>query len=334
MEALELNRAFWLDRPTFVTGGTGLVGSWLVQRLVEAGADVVCLVRDWVPQSELVRSGLIEQVKVVRGDIRAGDILERALGEYEIDTVIHLAAQTIVTIANRNPLSTFETNIAGTWNLLEACRRSQKVKQIVVASSDKAYGDQEKLPYDEKTPLQGQHPYDVSKSAADLISYSYAKSFDLPVVITRCGNFYGGGDLNWNRIIPGTIRSIRRGQNPIIRSDGEYIRDYFYVEDGAAAYMLLAEKLAAQPELKGEAFNFSNEIQVSVQEIVEHILNGMKSDLRPEIHNEVTNEIRHQYLSAEKARRELGWKPLFTLDEGLRKTIDWYSGFFAHEREL
>jgi CDP-glucose 4,6-dehydratase len=334
VEAVELNRAFWLDRPTFVTGGTGLVGSWLVQRLVEAGADVVCLVRDWVPQSELVRSGLIEQVKVVRGDIRAGDILERALGEYEIDTVIHLAAQTIVTIANRNPLSTFETNIAGTWNLLEACRRSQKVKQIVVASSDKAYGDQEKLPYDEKTPLQGQHPYDVSKSAADLISYSYAKSFDLPVVITRCGNFYGGGDLNWNRIIPGTIRSIRRGQNPIIRSDGDYIRDYFYVEDGAAAYMLLAEKLAAQPELKGEAFNFSNEIQVSVQEIVEHILNGMKSDLRPEIHNEVTNEIRHQYLSAEKARRELGWKPLFTLDEGLRKTIDWYSGFFAHEREL
>ena len=334
MEAVELNRAFWLDRPTFVTGGTGLVGSWLVQRLVEAGADVVCLVRDWVPQSELVRSGLIEQVKVVRGDVRAGDILERALGEYEIDTVIHLAAQTIVTIANRNPLSTFETNIAGTWNLLEACRRSQKVKQIVVASSDKAYGDQEKLPYDEKTPLQGQHPYDVSKSAADLISYSYAKSFDLPVVITRCGNFYGGGDLNWNRIIPGTIRSIRRGQNPIIRSDGDYIRDYFYVEDGAAAYMLLAEKLAAQPELKGEAFNFSNEIQVSVKEIVEHILNGMKSDLRPEIHNEVTNEIRHQYLSAEKARRELGWKPLFTLDEGLRKTIDWYSGFFAHEREL
>ena len=334
MEAVELNRAFWLDRPTFVTGGTGLVGSWLVRRLVESGADVTCLVRDWVPQSELVRSRLIEQVKVVRGDIRDRDTLERALGEYEIDTVIHLAAQTIVTIANRNPISTFETNIAGTWNLLEACRRSQKVKQIVVASSDKAYGDQEKLPYDEKTALQGQHPYDVSKSAADLISYSYAKSFDLPVVITRCGNFYGGGDLNWNRIIPGTIRSIQRGQNPIIRSDGEYIRDYFYVEDGAAAYMLLAEKLAARPALKGEAFNFSNEVQVSVREIVERLLRGMKSNLRPQIHNEATNEIRHQYLSAEKAQRELGWKPMFTLDEGLRKTIDWYTGFFAHEREL
>jgi len=332
MESL-VNKTFWLDRPTFVTGGTGLVGSWLVRRLVEAGADVVCLVRDWVPQSELVRTGLIEKVKVVRGDIRDREVLERILGEYEIDSVIHLAAQTIVTIANRNPISTFETNIAGTWNLLEACRRSPKVKQIVIASSDKAYGDQEILPYDENTPLQGQHPYDVSKSAADLIAATYAKSFDLPVAITRCGNFYGGGDLNWNRIIPGTIRSITRGQNPVIRSDGEYIRDYFYVEDGAAAYMLLAEQLAAHPDIKGQAFNFSNEIQVTVREIVEHILRLMKSDLKPEIRNEVQNEIRHQYLSAEKARRILNWHPLFKLDEGLTKTIDWYREFFINEHK-
>ena len=328
MEAMELNRAFWLDRPTFVTGGTGLVGSWLVKRLLDAGADVICLVRDWVPQSEMVRKGWIEQVKVVRGDIRDRETLERVLGEYEIDTVIHLAAQTIVTIANRNPISTFETNIAGTWNLLEACRRSPKVKQIVIASSDKAYGDQETLPYNENTPLQGQHPYDVSKSAADLIAYTYAKSFDLPVAITRCGNFYGGGDLNWNRIIPGTIRSILRGQQPVIRSDGEYIRDYFYVEDGAAAYMLLAEQLAARPELIGQAYNFSNEIQVSVREIVERILKIMASKLNPDIRNEVTNEIRHQYLSAEKARRDLSWKPMFTLDEGIARTIDWYKDFF------
>lgn len=328
MEIMELNRAFWLDRPTLVTGGTGLVGSWLVKRLMDAGADVVCLVRDWLPQSEMVRKRWIEQVKVVRGDIRDRDILERALGEYEIDTVIHLAAQTIVTIANRNPISTFETNIAGTWNLLEACRRSPKARQIVVASSDKAYGDQEILPYDEHTPLQGQHPYDVSKSAADLITYTYAKSFDLPVVVTRCGNFYGGGDMNWNRIIPGTIRSILRGQRPVIRSDGEYIRDYFYVEDGAAAYMLLAEQLAARPELKGQAYNFSNEIQVSVREIVDSILRTIGSSLTPDIRNEVTNEIHHQYLSAEKARRDLGWKPMFTLDEGLSRTIDWYKDFF------
>jgi CDP-glucose 4,6-dehydratase len=328
MEIVDLNRTFWLDRPTFVTGGTGFVGSWLVKRLLDAGADVVCLVRDWIPQSELMRRNWIEHTKVVRGDVRDRELMERILGEFEIDTVIHLAAQTIVTIANRNPISTFETNIAGTWKLLEACRRSPSVKQIVVASSDKAYGDQEILPYDENTPLEGQHPYDVSKSAADLISHTYATSFGLPVAITRCGNFYGGGDLNWNRIIPGTIRSILRGRTPVIRSDGQYIRDYFYVEDGAAAYMLLAEQLALRPELVGQAFNFSNEIQVTVREIVDCILKIMNSPLAPEIRNMASNEIRHQYLSAQKARRELGWKPLFSLDEGLQKTIDWYEDYF------
>jgi CDP-glucose 4,6-dehydratase len=331
MENMEINRSFWLDRPTFVTGGTGLVGNWLVRRLIEAGADVTCLVRDWVPQSELVRTGLIEKVNVVRGDVRDREVLERTLGEYEIDTVIHLAAQTIVSIANRNPVSTFETNITGTWNLLEACRRSPRVKQIVVASSDKAYGDQEILPYNEKTPLQGQHPYDVSKSAADLLAATYAVTYELPVAITRCGNFYGGGDLNWNRIIPGTIRSILRGQRPLIRSDGNYVRDYFYVEDGAAAYMLLAEQLALHPELKGEAFNFSNEIQITVIQIVQKILNLMGVNLEPHILNEASNEIRHQYLSAEKACKVLNWHPLFTLDLGLEKTIIWYKDFLMRE---
>lgn len=318
---------FWKDRPTFVTGATGLVGSWLVRRLVEAGADVTCLVRDWVPHAELVRSGTLERVSVVRGDVRDQPLLERSLGEYEIDTVIHLAAQTIVPIANRNPISTFETNVAGTWALLEACRRSPQVKQIVLASSDKAYGDHDQLPYSEDAALQGRHPYDVSKSCADLIGQSYARSFGLPVVVTRCGNFYGGGDLNWNRIVPGTIRSIQGGQRPVIRSDGTYIRDYFYVEDGAAAYMLLAERLAADPTLRGEAFNFSNEIQVTVRELVDRILRAMGSSLEPEIRNEAQREIRHQYLNAEKARRRLGWKPLFTLDEGLARTIAWYRDF-------
>jgi CDP-glucose 4,6-dehydratase len=329
MENMGVNRSFWLDRPTFVTGGTGLVGSWLVRRLVEAGAEVVCLVRDWVPQSQLVHSRQIEQVTVVRGDIRERDLLERILGEYEIDTVIHLAAQTIVTIANRNPISTFETNISGTWNLLEACRRSPCVGQVVIASSDKAYGDQEKLPYDENTPLQGQHPYDVSKSAADLIAHMYAVSFDLPAVITRCGNFYGGGDLNWNRIVPGTIRSVLRGQRPVIRSDGNFVRDYFYVEDGAAAYMLLAEQLAAHPELCGEAFNFSYGNQLTVLELARRILARMGSDLQPEVRNEASNEIRKQYLNADKARKVLGWAPLFTLEEGLDKTITWYKEFMT-----
>ena len=322
---------FWLDRPTLVTGGTGLVGSWLVKSLVDARADVVCLVRDWVPQSELVRGSVIENVKVVRGDVCDQPLLERTLGEYEIDTVIHLAAQTIVGIANRNPSSTFESNIKGTWTLLEACRRSPQVRQVVIASSDKAYGDQEQLPYDEQTPLQGRHPYDVSKSCADLITHAYAVTYKLPVAITRCGNFYGGGDLNWNRIVPGTIRSILRGQPPVIRSDGDYIRDYFYVKDGAAAYMLLAEALAARPELRGEAFNFSNELQITVRELVDRILLLMNSELVPEIRNEATNEIRRQYLCAEKARTCLNWSPVYNLDAGLKETIDWYRQFFSVE---
>jgi CDP-glucose 4,6-dehydratase len=324
-----LNTHFWRDRPALVTGATGLVGGWLVKRLLAAGADIVCLVRDWVPDCELVRSGDINRVKTVRGDIRDQAILERTLGEYEIDTVLHLAAQTIVGIANRNPISTFEANIQGTWNLLEACRRSPRVRQIVVASSDKAYGDQEQLPYNEDTPLQGQHPYDVSKSCADLISHTYAVSYDLPVTITRCGNFYGGGDLNWNRIVPGTIRSIIRGQRPIIRSDGLFVRDYFYVEDGAAAYMLLAEQMAQRPELNGQAFNFSNEIQVTVLDLVQRISALLDSRLEPDVRNEANNEIRHQYLSAARARDLLSWRPLFTLDEALVETIHWYKHFLG-----
>lgn len=320
---------FWRDRPALVTGATGLVGGWLVRRLVEAGADVVCLVRDWVPQSELVSSKLIDRVKTARGDLRDQRVLERVLGEYEVDTVLHLAAQTIVPIANRNPVSTFETNVAGTWALLEACRRSPAVKQIVVASSDKSYGEQENLPYDETMPLAGRHPYDVSKSAGDLIAQSYAATYGLPVVITRCGNFYGGGDLNWSRIVPGTIRAVLRGKRPVIRSDGEFVRDYFYVEDGAAAYTLAAERLGADRDLAGEAFNFSNEQPINVIDLTRLILKLMDSELNPDVRNEASNEIRCQYLSAAKAREKLGWQPLFQMDEGLRKTIDWYRGFFG-----
>ena len=323
---------FWRDRPTFVTGATGLVGSWLVRRLVEAGANVVCLVRDWVPQSELVRSGLIDKVRTVRGDLVDEALLERILGEYEVNTVLHLAAQTIVTIANRNPLATFETNIAGTWRLLEACRRSPTVKQIVLASSDKAYGDLEGRTYDERTPLQGTHPYDVSKSCADLIGQAYAVSYGLPVTITRCGNFYGGGDLNWNRIVPGTIRSVLRDERPVIRSDGQYVRDYFYVEEGAAVYMLLAERLASDPSLKGEAFNFSNEQPMTVREIVDKILAQMGSNLVPDVRGEVSNEIPYQALNAEKARKRLDWQPLMSLDQGLKHTISWYGDFLGATR--
>lgn len=326
------SNSFWRDRAVMVTGGAGFLGSWLVKRLIEDGAEVVCLLRDQVPQSELYRSGTADKVNLVEGDVTNQALLERVLGEYEVDTVFHLAAQTIVPIANRNPVSTFDSNIRGTWTLLEACRRSPKVKQIIVASSDKAYGQQEKLPYSEELPLEGSYPYDVSKACSDMLAHSYFATYKLPVAITRCGNFFGGGDLNWNRIVPGTIRSVLRGQQPLIRSDGEYIRDYFYVEDGAAAYMLLAEKLGDNPDLAGEAFNFSNEIQLTVLDIVKKISAIMGTDLEPVICGEATGEIRHQYLSAEKARKILGWKPLFTINEALRETVAWYEKFFRDAR--
>lgn len=321
--------SFWCDRPTLVTGATGFLGGWLVRRLVEHRADVVVLVRDGIPACELVRTGLDRRVRSVRGDVRDQSLLERVLGEFEVDTVFHLAAQTLVGVANRNPVSTFESNVAGTWALLEACRRSPAVGQIVLASSDKAYGSAPALPYDESTPLSGRHPYDVSKSCADLVAQTYAHTYGLPVAITRCGNFYGGGDLNWSRIVPGTIRSILRRQRPIIRSDGTLVRDYFYVEDGAAAYMLLAERLAARRELRGEAFNFSNEQPVSVLDLVRRIGRAMASDLEPEILGEAPNEIREQALSARKARELLDWTPRFSLDEGLERTVAWYRAFFA-----
>ncbi len=325
MEGLAgLKSGFWRDRAVFVTGATGLVGGWLTKHLLDRGALVTALVRDWVPASEFVHEGLADRANVVRGGLSSPHLLERVLGEYEIEVVFHLAAQTIVGIANRNPLSTFESNVRGTWNLLEACRRSPMVKSVVLASSDKAYGDQTVLPYKEDMPLQGRHPYDVSKSCADLIAQSYAHTFGVPLAITRCGNFYGGGDLNWNRVVPGTIRSVLRSERPIIRSDGHYVRDYFYVEDGAEAYMLLAERLMQDPKLRGAAYNFSNEAQISVLELVNMILEKMGSKLKPEIQDQASNEIRHQFLSAERARMELKWKPMFTLDEGLEKTIAWY----------
>jgi CDP-glucose 4,6-dehydratase len=324
--------SFWRDRPTLVTGATGLVGGWVVRQLLEQQADVICLVRDSIPMSEFARGRLVDRVNTVRGDVRDQAVVERALGEFEVVTVIHLAAQTIVGIANRNPVSTFESNIAGTWALLEACRRSPKIQQVVVASSDKAYGEHERLPYDEDSPLQGRHPYDVSKSCTDLIAQAFAATYGLPVAITRCGNFYGGGDLNWNRIVPGTIRSVLASERPVIRSDGQFVRDYFYVEDGAAAYLLLAERLAAEAGLRGQAFNFSTETQVTVLDLVHRIVAAMGSDLEPVVQNTATHEIRRQYLSAAKARRVLGWRSMFTLDEGLRRTIDWYRNFLEASR--
>jgi CDP-glucose 4,6-dehydratase len=320
---------FWQDRPTLVTGATGLLGGWLAPRLVEAGADVVCLVRDWAPQSELISQGYLDRVKVARGEVQDQNLMERVLGEYEIDTVFHLAAQTIVGIAQRNPVSTFASNVGGTWTVLEACRRSPAVRQIILASSDKAYGEHNGHPYTEDLPLRGRHPYDVSKSCADLIAQSYSASYDLPVAITRCGNFYGGGDLNWNRLVPGSIRSVLRGQRPVIRSDGSFVRDYLYIEDAAAAYMLLAEKLAHNPELRGQAFNFAHDTTLTVMDLVQRLLSLMGSKLAPDVRNEASHEIHFQQLDATKAKKMLQWTPLYSLEAAMQKTITWYERFLG-----
>lgn len=322
---------FWQDRRVFITGASGLVGGWLVKELLAHKADVVILLRDWVPGSQLIHSNELEKTTVVRGDLSDSRFLERVLAEYEIQSVIHLAAQTIVPIANRNPLSTFESNIAGTWNLLEACRHVKTLSSIVVASSDKAYGDVPVLPYKEDMPLSAIYPYDVSKACADMISLSYAKTFGLPVAITRCGNFFGGRDLNWNRIIPGTIRSILRDQQPIIRSDGTLIRDYIYVEDAVSAYMTLARSLSEDAKLSGEAFNFSNESQHNVIDLTRTILGLMSSDLEPIIECKNHGEIQAQYLDSTKANTILKWHPKFGLEEGLRKTISWYENYLKGE---
>jgi CDP-glucose 4,6-dehydratase len=318
---------FWRDRPVLVTGATGLLGGWLAARLVALGADTVCLVRDWVPQSILLGGDLVDRVRVVRGDINDQECLERVLSEYEIDTVQHLAAQTIVGVGLKSPIGTFETNIGGTWRLLEACRRVG-VKQVVVASSDKAYGEQPVLPYAEDMPLDGRHPYDASKSCADILTQTYAHTYGVKAAITRCGNFYGGGDLNWNRLFPGTIRSVLRGQRPVIRSDGTFVRDYIYIEDAADAYLGLAMALAQRDDLAGQAFNFSTETPLSALAAVKKILAAMGSTLEPDIRNEARAEIKNQFLSAKKARDVLGWKPAYAVDDALARTIGWYRNYF------
>lgn len=321
---------FWDGRGVLVTGATGLVGSWLVKELLARNARVSALVLDADPQSELFRSGDVHRVAVVNGPLEDAAVVERAINRHEPATVFHLGAQTLVGAAHRNPAATFESNIRGTYLLLEACRvHPGLIEGVVVASSDKAYGDRPDLPYTEEMPLHGRHPYEVSKSCTDLLAQCYHATYGLPVAVTRCGNIYGGGDLNWSRIVPDTVRRLLRGDRPVLRSDGTHIRDYFYVRDAARAYLRVAERMT-DPMVRGEAFNFSTETPVSVLDLVRVISRLMgATGTEPEIRNTATGEIRNQYLSAAKARRVLQWRPEYDLDAGLRETIDWYRGYFT-----
>jgi CDP-glucose 4,6-dehydratase len=329
-----MRTSFWKDRPTLVTGATGLLGSWLLQRLADEGASVTALVRDGTPRSIVVDNGLLNRVNTVHGSIEDFDLIRRTLSEYSIDTVFHLAAQSLVSVAKLDPLSTLQTNVRGTWNILEAARLCGS-RQVVIASSDKAYGASSELPYTEKHPLQGRYPYDASKACADLISSMYATTFGLPVCIIRCANLFGGGDLNLSRTIPGAIQATLKSQPFVIRSDGKFVRDFLYVKDAAAAYLKVAETLAAQSSLAGEAFNFGLGIRLTVLELTEQILTIMgRSDLKPVIQNNASFEIREQYLSSDKARAVLGWVPRYTLSEGLRETVAWYRNRFELERPL
>jgi CDP-glucose 4,6-dehydratase len=322
-----LTKSFWQDRRVFVTGCTGFLGSWLVADLVRQGASVVGLVRDHVPQSMLFRDATAGRMRIVNGELNDITLLERVLAEYEIETIFHLAAQTIVGIANRSPLSTFETNIRGTWHVLEAARRAPQVKGIVVASSEKAYGQPLALPFVEDHPLHGRHPYDVSKSCVDLIAQTYAVTYQLPVAITRFSNLYGGGDLNWNRLIPGTMRSVLRGEAPVIRSDGTFKRDYVYVEDAVRGYLMLAEKIR-RPAICGQAFNFGLGQPVSALQVVQTIIEVSDNPhLEPVILDEVEHEIRDEYLSPAKVIGTLGWEPQESLADGLFKTMAWYRDY-------
>ncbi len=319
---VNITRRYWSGRAVFVTGATGLLGGWTVHRLLEFGANVVALVRDRVPHSVFFKDGLAAHVTMVHGALEDATLVHRAITEYEIDTVLHFAAQPIVGVAKIDPLGTFRANIEGTWNVLDAARRS-KAKQVIIASSDKAYGDSADLPYTEAHPLQGRYPYDVSKSCADLLAQSYQATYGMPVSVVRCANLFGGGDLNFNRVIPGVIKATLENEPFVIRSDGKFVRDYLYIKDAADAYLHLAESLAGgAPQ---GPYNFSLEAKLTVLDVVNEVLAIMgRQDLEPVILNQASAEIREQYMVCDKARSLLGWSPAYSMHDGLRETIGWY----------
>lgn len=321
--------SYWKDRPVLVTGAGGFVASWLCRALLDEGAVVVGIVRDSAGERLLKLHDIHHRIELVRGSITDFGLVERVFTEYEINTVFHLAAQALVVAANRSPISTFESNIRGTWNVLEAARNCDTLSSAVVASSDKAYGPQGQLPYRESHPLNGHFPYDASKVCADVLSRTYAETYGLPVVVTRFANIYGGGDLNWSRIIPGTIRWALHGEDPIIRSDGTMERDYVHVSDAVRGY-LAAAQMSREPGVGGRAFNFGSGSPISVLELVERIIELIPATVAPRILGEATGEIDRQFLDSSKARDALGWEPQVSLEQGIQETIHWYADFFEH----
>jgi len=321
----------WLCSRVLVTGATGIVGSRLVHRLLDLGAHVVCFVRDHDPSSALWLSGDWERVAIASGRLEVFEHVKTAAIEHEIDAIFHLGAQAIVGVGHRDPMGTFESNIRGTYHVLETCRLyGDRIKRIVIASSDKAYGDCDTLPYTEETPLAARNPYDVSKSCADLIAQSYASTYGLPIAIARCGNIFGPGDLNWSRLVPGTVRSLLDGQRPVIRSDGTLVRDYLFVDDAVNGYLALAEWVAHPSKRKNvnPAFNFSSNEPLSVLEMTRMIQTACgRADLDPLVLNNAHGEIAAQHLDSSRAQRELGWSTKIDLPSALRITVQWYEQY-------
>ncbi|MBI2209007.1 MAG: GDP-mannose 4,6-dehydratase [Deltaproteobacteria bacterium] len=324
-------KSYWEGRNVLVTGANGFLGSWVSKRLVEEGANVICFIRDTLPRSFLNLSGTTDKVVVAFGTLEDYFSVERVFNEFEVDFCFHLAAQAIVGTAERFPLSTYDSNIRGTWNVLEGARRNSRVRGLVLASSDKVYGSKEKLPYTEEDSLGGLNPYDVSKVCADLLAQSYFHTYRVPVAIARSGNFYGPGDLNFSRVVPETIRYLIRDESPVIRSDGSYLRDYFYVEDAAEAFLTLGASLSKET-VKGQAFNFGTGVPTPVLDVVNQLiaLSG-KKQIKPVILNQAAHEIKAQYLSCRKAQELLGWRHATDLKKGLAKSYSWYEDFFSKD---
>lgn len=316
-------KGFWKNHNVLVTGATGFIGGNLADKLVEEGASVYTIVHDLRPKNSLVLLGIDDKITKILGDIVDYDLVERVINKYSIDSVFHLAAQPIVGITNRSPRNTLKVNIEGSWNVFEAARVVGCVERIVTASSDKAYGDQKELPYKEDSRLLASYPYDASKACADILARAYAKTYHLPVAITRCANVYGRADLHLNRIVPGTILWVLRGETPVIRSDGTLEREYMYVSDAVNAYLTLAENID-QKGLAGEAFNFGTGVPTTVLELFELIIKICGKNVKPKILDQVKNEIQSQYMDSGKAKKTLGWEAKVSLEDGIRRTVDWY----------